>query len=143
MFETYYEVSHDVLKGVRLGDFDYVQYEAKSALLDKYVEKDDSFLYVGADMFLYTQLDGTFISKPTEVKDLIFMVHIAGPRAYTCTDGKLTIVDLRTFEKTVYSLTADEVKNVSYYATVNSIVATVGETKYLLNADGTVEAIAD
>lgn len=92
---------------------------------------------------IYTQLDGTFIAKPTEVKDLIFMVHIAGPWAYTYTDGKLTIVDLRTFEKTVYSLTADEVKNVSYYATVNSIVATVGETKYLLNADGTVEAIAD
>ncbi len=72
MFETYYEVSHDVLKGVRLGDFDYVQYEAKSALLDKYVDEDDSFLYVGADMFLYTQLDGATIATGNTISTPAF-----------------------------------------------------------------------
>jgi len=72
MFETYYEVSHDVLKGVRLGDFDYIQYEAKSALLDKYVKEDDSFLYVGADMFLYTQLDGAAIATGNTISTPAF-----------------------------------------------------------------------
>lgn len=72
IFETYYEVSHDVLKGVRLGDFDYVQYEAKTALLDKYVDADDSFLYVGADMFLYTQLDGAAIATGNTISTPAF-----------------------------------------------------------------------
>lgn len=72
IFETYYEVSHDVLKGVRLGDFDYIQYEAKTALLDKYVDEDDSFLYVGADMFLYTQLDGATIATGNTISTPAF-----------------------------------------------------------------------
>lgn len=77
LFEPYYEVTHDVLKGVRLGDFDYIQYEAKSNLLKQYVEKDDCFLYVGADMFLYSQLDdvsiatGNTISTPAFGKQLM------------------------------------------------------------------------
>nr|MBQ8252746.1 hypothetical protein [Lachnospiraceae bacterium] len=71
IFETYYKVEHDVLKGIRLGEFDYIQYETKSRLLSQYVEAGDSFLYVGCDMFLYTQLQdariatGNTISTPS------------------------------------------------------------------------------
>ncbi len=72
VFEPYYEVTHDVLKGVRLGDFDYVQYEAKSGLLDKYVEAGDNFLYVGADMFLYSQLEGATIATGNTISTPAF-----------------------------------------------------------------------
>lgn len=76
IFQPYYEVTHDVLKGVRLGDFDYIQYEAKSGLLDKYVEKDDAFLYIGADMFLYSQLNGTTISTGNAISTPAFGVQL-------------------------------------------------------------------
>lgn len=62
VFEPYYEVNHGVLRGIRLGDFDYIQYEAKNSAFDNYVEKDDSFLYVGADMFLYSRMEDALIA---------------------------------------------------------------------------------
>lgn len=62
LFQPYYEVNHGVLRGIRLGDFDYIQYEAKTSMFDKYVEKDDCFLYVGADMFLYSQMEDAVIA---------------------------------------------------------------------------------
>lgn len=72
IFQPYYEVTHDVLRGVRLGDFDYVQYEAKSGLLHKYVEEGDNFLYVGADMFLYSQLAGAQIATGNTISTPAF-----------------------------------------------------------------------
>ena len=88
-----------------------------------------------------TDLPGRYTAKDKNAEN--FMALLAGSWAYTYTDGKLTVVDLRTLEKTVYSLTANDVTNVSYYATTNSIVATAGETKYLLNPDGTMEKLAE
>ncbi|MBQ8188345.1 MAG: hypothetical protein IJZ44_01045 [Lachnospiraceae bacterium] len=72
IFEYYYEVNHDVLKGVRLGDLDYAQYETKSALFKKYVEEGDVFLYVGSDMFLYTQFDGMRIGSGNTISTPAF-----------------------------------------------------------------------
>ncbi len=77
ILEPYYEVTHDVLKGIRLGEFDYIQYETKTRLLSKYVGEDDVLLYVGADMFLYSSLDsggigtGNTISTPSFGQQLI------------------------------------------------------------------------
>ena len=59
IFEAYYETNHGPLKGIRLGDTDYRQYEAKTLLLSSLVTEDDVFLYVGCDMFLYSQFQGT------------------------------------------------------------------------------------
>lgn len=70
IFETYYQVDDGVLKGIHLGEFDYSQYEIKKALLQKYVKQQDRLLYIGADMFLYSQLEkgqiatGNTISTP-------------------------------------------------------------------------------
>lgn len=70
IFETYHRVEEGVLKGIRLGNFDYEQYEIKRELLEKYVEAGDRLLYIGADMFLYSQLQrgqiatGNTISTP-------------------------------------------------------------------------------
>lgn len=72
IFEPYYEVTHDVLKWVRLGDFDYIQYEAKSELLHKYVDPGNSFLYIGADMFLYSQLSGAGIATGNTISTPAF-----------------------------------------------------------------------
>lgn len=58
IFEGYYETNHGPLKGIRLGDLDYRQYEAKTRLLSDLVTEDDVFLYVGCDMFLYAQFEG-------------------------------------------------------------------------------------
>jgi hypothetical protein len=77
IFETYHEVNHGVLRGIRLGDVDYDQYEKKTALLSKYVGETDRFLYVGCDMFLYSQLaagqiaTGNTISTPSFSEQLI------------------------------------------------------------------------
>lgn len=59
IFEGYYETNHGPLKGIRLGDTDYRQYEAKTFLLSSLVSEDEVFLYVGCDMFLYSQFEGT------------------------------------------------------------------------------------
>lgn len=72
IFQPYYEVTHDVLRGVRLGDFDYIQYEAKSGLLHKYAKEGDNFLYIGADMFLYSQLDGARIATGNTISTPAF-----------------------------------------------------------------------
>lgn len=72
LFEPYYEVSHDVLKGIRLGDFDYIQYEAKAALAHKYVKEGDMFLYVGADMYLYSQIEGAGIATGNTISTPAF-----------------------------------------------------------------------
>lgn len=72
VFQPYYEVTHDVLKGIRLGDFDYIQYETKSDLLHKYTKAGDSFLYIGADMFLYSQLSGVEIATGNTISTPAF-----------------------------------------------------------------------
>ncbi len=77
ILETYYEVDHGVLKGIRLGEVDYIHYQAKSELLARYVEGEDTFLYVGADMFMYNALKaeqiatGNTISTPAFSQQLM------------------------------------------------------------------------
>lgn len=58
IFEGYYETNHGPLKGIRLGETDYHQYEAKSFMLTSLVTEEDVFMYVGCDMFLYSQFNG-------------------------------------------------------------------------------------
>ena len=58
IFEGYYETNHGPLKGSRLGETDYHQYEAKSFMLTSLVTEEDVFMYVGCDMFLYSQFNG-------------------------------------------------------------------------------------
>ena len=69
IFVPYYKVTQGVLDKIRVGDLDYRQYETKMNSLKKYVGKDDVFLYVGADMFLYSETaakigTGNTISTP-------------------------------------------------------------------------------
>lgn len=69
IFEPYYRVTHGVLDKIRIGDLDYRQYETKTNSLHSYVGKEDMFLYVGADMFLYSETPakigtGNTISTP-------------------------------------------------------------------------------
>lgn len=76
VFEPNYEAWHGVLSGIRLGDTDYRQYEWKTASLHEHVKKDDVFLYVGADMFLYGETEasigtGNTISTPAFGEQLI------------------------------------------------------------------------
>lgn len=58
IFENYYEMNHGALKGIRLSEFDFKQYDAKVRLLYEQVEAEDVFLYVGCDMFLYSMCEG-------------------------------------------------------------------------------------
>lgn len=76
VFEPNYEAWHGVLSGIRLGDTDYRQYEWKTASLHEHVKKDDVFLYVGADMFLYGETEaaigtGNTISTPAFGEQLL------------------------------------------------------------------------
>ena len=76
IFEGYYETNHGPLKGIRLGETDYHQYEAKSFMLTSLVTEEDVFMYVGCDMFLYSQFNGTIgtgntISTPVFGKQLL------------------------------------------------------------------------
>lgn len=72
IFETYHKVDEGVLKGIRLGNFDYEQYETKRELLEKYVDEGDRFLYIGADMFLYSQLSGEKIATGNTISTPAF-----------------------------------------------------------------------
>lgn len=58
IFEGYYETNHGPLKGIKLGEVDYRQYEAKTGVLAEQVTEEDVFLYVGCDMFLYSLCEG-------------------------------------------------------------------------------------
>ncbi|MBR1692771.1 MAG: hypothetical protein IJ711_08365 [Lachnospiraceae bacterium] len=76
VFEGYYKTTHGPLKGIRLGENDYRQYEAKTAALREQVSEDDVFLYVGCDLFLYSQLPcrigtGNTISTPAFGEQLL------------------------------------------------------------------------
>ncbi|MBD5544061.1 MAG: hypothetical protein HDR01_07470 [Lachnospiraceae bacterium] len=76
VFEPNYKAWHGVLSGIRLGDTDYRQYEWKTASLHEHVTKDDVFLYVGADMFLYGETEaaigtGNTISTPAFGEQLL------------------------------------------------------------------------
>ncbi|MBO6016024.1 MAG: hypothetical protein J6P60_05495, partial [Lachnospiraceae bacterium] len=76
IFEGYYETEHGPLGGIRLGEYDYRQYEAKLQALEEYVSEEDVFLYVGCDMFLYSGCDGRIgtgntISTPAFGKQLL------------------------------------------------------------------------
>lgn len=76
VFAPNYEAWHGVLSGIRLGDTDYRQYEWKTASLHNHVTKDDVFLYVGADMFLYGETEacigtGNTISTPAFGEQLL------------------------------------------------------------------------
>lgn len=76
IFEPNYEAWHGVLSGIRLGDTDYRQYEWKTASLHEHVTKEDVFLYVGADMFLYGETEaeigtGNTISTPAFGEQLL------------------------------------------------------------------------
>lgn len=63
-----------------------------------------------------------------------FFVMIGGPYAYTYTYGKFTLVDMRTMERTIYSLNVGEVTGVAYH-TGESIRVTSGEVQYLLKTN--------
>lgn len=82
-----------------------------------------------------TQLSGRYQAKDPTLENFMSMLDY-GPFAYTRTDGKISVVDLRNFEKTVYALNAAD-NTVLIYHTQNSIHAVVGENKYLLKSDGT------
>lgn len=84
-----------------------------------------------------TQIPGRYTAKDRDAEN--FMAYIEGPYAYTHTEGKMTVVDLRTFEKTVYPLNISDVKFVLYH-TSDSVWAQAGETEYLLNMDGNMQA---
>ncbi len=76
VFEPNYKAWHGVLSDIRLGDTDYRQYEWKTASLHEHVKKDDVFLYVGADMFLYGETEasigtGNTISTPAFGEQLL------------------------------------------------------------------------
>lgn len=76
IFEGYYETNHGPLRGIRLGELDYRQYEAKTALLFTQLSEEDVFLYVGSDLFLYSQLAGSIgtgntISTPSFGEQLL------------------------------------------------------------------------
>lgn len=72
IFDGYYETHAGVLRSVRLGDFDYLQYEAKLQALGRHVAKEDVFLYVGCDMFLYSALDGAQIGTGNTISTPVF-----------------------------------------------------------------------
>ena len=72
LFEGYYQTQTGPLAGIRLGEFDYRQYEAKSAALTKYVSDDDVFLFVGCDMFLYSALQGAEIGTGNTISTPVF-----------------------------------------------------------------------
>lgn len=76
VFEPNYKAWHGVLSGIRLGDTDYRQYEWKTASLHEHVTKEDVFLYVGADMYLYGETEavigtGNTISTPAFGEQLL------------------------------------------------------------------------
>ena len=72
LFEGYYETQTGPLAGIYLGEFDYRQYEAKSAALTKYVSDEDVFLFVGCDMFLYSALQGAKIGTGNTISTPAF-----------------------------------------------------------------------
>lgn len=72
IFEGYYETQVGPLAGIRLGEFDYQQYEAKSRALAAHVSAEDVFLYVGCDMFLYSSLQGTKIGTGNTISTPAF-----------------------------------------------------------------------
>lgn len=63
-----------------------------------------------------------------------FFVMIGGPYAYTYSYGKFTLVDMRTMERTIYSLNVGEVTGVAYH-TEESIRVMSGEVQYLLKTN--------
>lgn len=88
VFEPSYEAWHGVLSGIRLGDTDYRQYEWKTTSLHQHVTKDDVFLYVGADMFLYGETEakigtGNTISTPAFGEQLLAYYEIFPERIPT------------------------------------------------------------
>lgn len=86
-----------------------------------------------------TQLPGSYVSKDPNTDN--FMALIEGPFAYTYTEGKLTIVDLRTMSQTVYPLTASDVTRVSYHTAESIYVVDCG-VEYLLKTDGSMLTVS-
>lgn len=82
-----------------------------------------------------SKLAGRYQAKDPSAENFMSLLDY-GPFAYTRTDGKISVVDLRNFEKTVYALNATD-NTVLIYHTQDSIHAVVGESKYLLKSDGT------
>lgn len=82
-----------------------------------------------------SKLAGRYQAKDPTAENFMSLLDY-GPFAYTRTDGKISVVDLRNFEKTVYALNATD-NTVLIYHTQDSIHAVVGESKYLLKSDGT------
>lgn len=86
----------------------------------------------------HTPIDGSYNDKDPKADR--FLTLIAGPFAYTATDGKLTLLDIRTFEQVVYALEISEITSVSYYA-ADCVYARVGNAHYLLKMDGSIQAL--
>ncbi len=87
-----------------------------------------------------TQIDGSYSAKDPNADH--FLAMIAGPFAYTATDGKLTILDIRTFEQIVYPLNISEIDSVSYYAS-DCVYARAGKVHYLLKTDGSMQIVSE
>lgn len=76
LFAEYYETNVGSLKGVSLSSLDYRQYESKYNTLCQYVTKDDVFLFVGCDMFLYTSLLGGQIGTGNTISTPAFSTQL-------------------------------------------------------------------
>lgn len=88
----------------------------------------------------YTQIPGNFVSKDPHADN--FLAFAGGPLAYTYTDGKLTIVDLRTFQRAVCPLELEEVSWVSYHS-MDSIHVLAGQRQYLVKTDGSMRRVSE
>ncbi len=68
------------------------------------------------------------------------MTMTGGPFAHTFTEEKLTLIDLRTMERTVFPLDIKEVTAVSHN-TMDSVCVRVGTTQYILKMDGSMQLV--
>ena len=88
----------------------------------------------------YTQIPGSFVSKDPHADN--FLAFAGGPFAYTYTDWKLTIVDLKTFQQVICPLELEEVIWVSYHS-VDSIHVLAGQRQYLVKTDGSMRQVSE
>ena len=87
------------------------------------------------------EIPGRYTSKDRHAENFLAMVEV--PFAYTFTEGKLKIIDLRTMEQTIYPLRIDEVESVSCCMYMKgSILVHTEQRDYLLNPQAAGECNA-
>lgn len=85
-----------------------------------------------------TEIPGRFVAKDPYANN--FMAMTEGPFAYTFTDNQLTLIDLRTMERTMFSLGIKEVTEVSH-CTADSVFVRSGKAQYILKMDGSMQLV--